>query len=519
MVRYQSAQQIKIEEFKTPFEANLDRSNRWVKLGEAIPWDRLAGIYYQAMSSDEGRPSIDARRIIGAIIVKHKLNLSDEETVSQIQENPYLQYMLGYEIYEAKPVFSPTLFVEIRKRMGLERFDKLTNHLIEEVFPKEKKSISQTKSDGENDNLNSGNGGKSEEDKSVELEKHEEAKPENKGKLIIDATVAEQAIKYPTDLDLLNDSRQISEKIIDKLFKAGLMAKKPRTYRREARKEYLATAKKRKRTRKELRKAIFKQLNYVRRNLRYINKVMDARSWEECPLNHNEQRKLWIIAEIYRQQREMFDKKEHSILNRIVSISQPHVRPMVRGKEKKGTEFGAKIGVSLVEGFAKIDNLSWESYNESQDLKPHVKNFNETWGHNPEVVISDTIYGNQSNRNYLKEEGIRYSGKPLGRPKKETAENQKEQKAERERRKKEYRERIPIEGKFGQGKNGYRLNYIRAKRQDTSESWIASIFFVMNLLNMVTIQGKKINSTLKWLFWAQKSILSKALFTIKQCYA
>ena len=138
MVRYQSAQQIKIEEFKTPFEANLDKSNRWVKLGKAIPWDKLAGIYYQAMSSDEGRPSIDARRIIGAIIVKHKLNLSDEETVSQIQENPYLQYMLGYEIYEAKPVFSPTLFVEIRKRMGLERFDKLTNHLIEEVFPRGK---------------------------------------------------------------------------------------------------------------------------------------------------------------------------------------------------------------------------------------------------------------------------------------------------------------------------------------------------------------------------------------------
>jgi len=519
MIRYQPAQQINIEEFQTPFEANLEKSNRWVKLSEAIPWDKLAGIYYQAMSTDEGRPSIDARRIIGAIIVKHKLNLSDEETVNQIQENPYLQYMLGYEIYESKPIFSPTLFVEIRKRMGVERFDKFSNQLIGEVLSKDKKSITQTKRAGKDDEPKTGNDGNPEEAKLIEDEKHEEAKPENKGKLIIDATVAEQAIKYPTDLDLLNDSRQISEKIIDKLFKAGLMAKKPRTYRREARKAYLATAKKRKRTRKELRKAIFKQLNYLRRNLRNINKVMDVRAWQACPLSHNEQRKLWVIAEIYRQQREMFDKKEHSILNRIVSISQPHVRPMVRGKEKKGTEFGPKIGVSLVEGFAKIDNISWESYNECQDLQPHVKKFNETYGHNPEVVISDTIYGNQSNRNYLKEQGIRYAGKPLGRPKNVTEENQKDQKAERERRKKEYRERIPIEGKFGQGKNGYGLNYIRAKRQDTSESWIASIFFVMNILNMVSIQGKKINSTLKWLFWAQKSILSKAFLATKQCYA
>ena len=117
MVRYQSAQQIKIEEFKTPFEANLDKANRWIKLGEEIPWDKLAEIYYRAMSSDEGRPAIDARRIIGAIIIKHKLNLTDEETVNQIQENPYLQFMLGYQTYEAEPIFSPTLFVKIRERM------------------------------------------------------------------------------------------------------------------------------------------------------------------------------------------------------------------------------------------------------------------------------------------------------------------------------------------------------------------------------------------------------------------
>src|SRR3989339_1571888 len=116
MIRYQSQNQISIEEFQTPFQLKLNSQNRWVKLSRMLSWDELATIYYQVMSTDQGRPGIDARRIIGAMIIKHKLVLSDEETVMQIQENPYLQYFLGYTSYEAEPVFSPTLFVEIFKK-------------------------------------------------------------------------------------------------------------------------------------------------------------------------------------------------------------------------------------------------------------------------------------------------------------------------------------------------------------------------------------------------------------------
>ena len=173
----------------------------------------------------------------------------------------------------------------------------------------------------------------------------------------------------------------------------------------------------------------------------------------------------------------MYKENKHSIEHRIVSIHQPHVRPIVRGKSKTPVEFGAKIGVSLDEGYSRIDHLSWEAYNESTDLIVQIENYREMHGYYPELAQVDRIYLNRENRAWMKEKGIRYTGKPLGRPQKEELSSYKKQKI-----RKEAAERNQIEGKFGQGKNGYNLNKIRAKLQETSESWIAAIFFVMNLV-------------------------------------
>ncbi len=103
------------------------------------------------------------------------------------------------------------------------------------------------------------------------------------------------------------------------------------------------------------------------------------------------------------------------------------------------------------------------------------------------MVLGDPIYGTRDNRRYLKQHGIRFAGKPLGRPKKVTEANREELKRLKAQQREEYRQRIPIEGKFGQGKNGYDLNYIRAKRADTSAAWINSIFLVMNLQILLRI--------------------------------
>ena len=96
--------------------------------------------------------------------------------------------------------------------------------------------------------------------------------------------------------------------------------------------------------------------------------------------------------------------------------------------------------------------------------------------------MCDQLYGSRENRRYLKDRGIRFGGKALGRPKKKTVENAESIRLEKLQRIQDSRDRIPIEGKFGQGKNGYRLNHIRARLQKTSEAWINCIFLVMNLM-------------------------------------
>ncbi len=131
MIRTTSSKQLTIAEFDWPIETALDKNNRWVKLSECIPWDELAESYYQGMRADRGRPLIDARRVIGAVIIKHKLCLSDVETVQQIQENPYLQYFVGLPGYQAAVPFAPSLLVEVRKRMGEAVFEGFHRSIIE----------------------------------------------------------------------------------------------------------------------------------------------------------------------------------------------------------------------------------------------------------------------------------------------------------------------------------------------------------------------------------------------------
>jgi hypothetical protein len=486
MIRYHTQKQRPLAEFDWPFQTALDENNRWVKLSQCIPWDALAEGYYQGLSLTQGRPTKDARLVIGAVIIKHKLCLSDEETVAQIQENPYLQYFVGLTGYQMAAPFAPSLFVEIRKRMGQGVFEVFQGAIIdavEEVKAK-KKSQSQTRQsqseqppEGSDDPPASSGGTPQEEE------------PEHQGKLILDATVAPQAIRYPTDLSLLNEAREFCEKIIDELYPKTDWKKKPRTYREKARKAYLAICKQKRPSGKVRRRGIKQQLQYLRRNLGHIERLLEY--WPEgspLPLPRWLLSRYWVIQHVYVQQREMYRNKRRRCDDRIVSISQPYVRPIVRGKLDKPVEFGAKLSVSLNgDGVACVDHLRWDAFHEGGDLKNQVEAYRTRHGHYPEVVLGDPVYGTQANRHYLKGHGIRFAGKPLGRPKTVTEANREALKRLKVQRREEYLQRIPIEGKFGQGKNGYRLNYIRAKRVDTSLAWINSIFLVMNLLILMRI--------------------------------
>jgi len=475
-----------IEEFRTPFQVKLDKENRWVKLGNSLPWDAMASIYYRTMSADMGAPAIDARIVIGAMIIKHKLKLDDRETIETIRENMYIQYFLGLEEYTYKDVFDRSLFTTLRYRLGADKFDAMTRQIIltsEGKHEAARKDLDDNRNDvntnkADKDRTSSGPQINQASNQASSVKNEGEEKPRgNKGLLIVDATVADQMIAYPTDLGLIARSREESERIIDELCKALVISDKPRTYRRLARKQYLNVAKKKNKTRNELRKAIGQQLRYLRRNLKSIYGLLDKSPGMSFPLQARDQKVYWVIQHIYDQQAKMYKEHTHSIDNRIINIYQPYVRPIVRGKDKAQVEFGAKLGVSIQNGFARINTLSWEAYNEGTDLKEQVQAYRNLNGYYPKTVIADKIYGNRENRQWLKELGIRYSGKPLGKP------SGKEQTPYRKRKSKiEQGIRNQVEGKFGQGKNGYDLSRVRARAARTSESWIAAIFFVMNLV-------------------------------------
>lgn len=126
-----------------------------------------------------------------------------------------------------------------------------------------------------------------------------------------------------------------------------------------------------------------------------------------------------------------------------------------------------------MDGFSFLDDFSWDAYNEGTRLPESVEKYKKRFGYYPENVMVDKIYCTRLNRAYLKEKGINLKAKPLGRPSKQALSNQVSP-----------GERNPIEGKFGQAKTAYGLDRIKARLAQTSESWIASIILVLNLVNL-----------------------------------
>ena len=184
---------------------------------------------------------------------------------------------------------------------------------------------------------------------------------------------------------------------------------------------------------------------------------------------------LLVVTEVYRQQRTLIENNQQSISDRIVSLNQPHIRPIIRGKAGKNVEFGAKISASYFDGYVFLDRISWDNFNESADLKAQIEAFKEYTGYYPESVHVDKIYRTRDNRAWCKERGIRISGPPLGRPPVNISKETKKQALDDEKI------RNSIEGKFGQGKRGFSLNRIMAKLAHTSETAMAITFLVMNL--------------------------------------
>ena len=362
---------------------------------------------------------------------------------------------IGLPRYTDEYPFVPSLLVEFRKRLS----EDILNEISEMIIEYAQQQVNSSSDDhSHDDHTRSGNG--SDDDK-------------NEGTLILDATCAPQNIKYPQDIELLNEAREKLEGMICRICDKYNFYR-PRMYRENARKNFLALAKCRKRSGKRIRKAIKKQLQYVRRDLGYMDDFIEANNVE---LSEKDRAMLDVLEKLYEQQKYMFDNNTHSVEDRIVSISQPYIRPIVRGKAKSLVEVGAKLDLSVDEkGMLRIEKLSFDAYNECSVLKTAVGNFKKRTGHYPERVLADQIYRNRDNINYCSSLGIRLSRKRLGRPRKDT-----DIKAEKMTANKDNTDRIEVERKFSLVKRKFGLDLLLTKREDTTRSSIVLSVIAMNI--------------------------------------
>ena len=448
--------QLRFSDFQQPIGLKMNPENRWIKKAEAIPWAEIEGRYSELFPSQKGNPAKPLRMALGSLLIQKQYGYSDRELVEQITENPYYQYFVGLPGYQMEAPFVPSLLVEFRKR--------LTDEILIEI----NEMIIKYNSDNDNQNGSRGEGRNQEENQTDgEI---------NSGTLMLDATCAPQHIAFPQDINLLNSSREDLEKMIDTIcHDYGI--KKPRTYRNKARKDYLNLAKSKKRTRQKIRKAIKKQLSYIKRDLGYIDEYL--RDGKE--LRTKDGNRLAVIRVVFEQQETMYKEKKNSIPNRIVSLSQPYIRPIVRGKAKIPTEFGAKIDMSIDEkGMARLEKMSFDAYNESDVLIGALQRYYERWKHYPARALVDRIYRNRMNLAFCKEHGIRLSGPALGRPRKDPSSDIKT----------EYQDavdRIEVERGFSLAKRNFGLGCIWTKLDVTTRSSIALSIVAMNLHRLTCI--------------------------------
>ncbi len=345
-----NSDQLTIEDFFMPFGGKLLKSNRWVKLAAMMPWERIEQIYMASFQSENGRPAIPARIAFGAIFIKENDTLTDEGTVSAIQENPYMQYFLGLQSFQAEPLFDASMMVHFRKRFPVEAIAKINEYICTGKWPEEQRNVDR-------------NDAKAEES---------------------------------------SDDRQ-----------------EPPT---------------------------------------------SGGQEKDSDRNKNTSKK-----------KQMYNTHTHKREDRIVSLEQPHVRPISRGKRPNPTEFGQKLHLSVVDGFTFLEQTSWSNFNEGCDLIAAVQDYFRKFGCYPQAVLADKIYQTRANRTFCKEHEIRLTGPALGRRK--VGEDGRKEKRQMYR---DACDRNAVEGRNGNAKRRFGLDLIAAKLDETAKTEAALILTAMN---------------------------------------
>ena len=412
-----------------PYAGDIDRDNRWIKLAKLVPWGQIERLYLGYFDARKHEKVKGSRLIMGLFLGQMIMRLSDVQIVEYFHENPYFQYFCGYNqfvVKRKKTIIDPSLLSKRRRRLGRAFIARFESIIIDSFS---KQGLIKGK------------------------------------KLILDATVFSATISYPNDVKLLNIAREYCCQTILKLKRVIDPNKKIRTYRKTAKKVAMRFQKTKKKTGVMIRRTRKQMLQFLRRNLQqchvllaqYDQAIAHGKGYKNSVMT-SIKKHIKTAGSIYEQQYEMARKRGRRVANRIVSFKQPHVRPIIRGKERNRVEFGAKAHVAIVDGYAMLDDCESNAYHEGNRLPDSLKKHVQRFHCQPDVILADQLYATRANRALLKELAIDQSFRTLGRP---SSEIKKERKKRRLKLKAYHGERNAIEGLFGALKSHYNLDKIR----------------------------------------------------------
>ena len=291
-----------------------------------------------------------------------------------------------------------------------------------------------------------------------------------------DATCYESEMRYPTDQKLLWECCEKAYSIMC-IVCQRLEIHRPRTKYLDVEKANMGYVKQRKHSKSQQRKLTRRLIHLLGKILEEIRKMVREHDDEEV-LTVREKSTMDIITKVYRQQKNHFNSNDprESIPDRIVSISKPYVRPIVRGKEVKNVEFGAKCNNILVDGISFIEKLSFNAFSEGTRLEHCIKMHKRLFKVDAKKIGGDTGYAGTANRDLCRKLDIQTSFVKRGRPSAEKKEKDfVRQELARVRA-------TAMEGSFGTQKEHYAMRRIKARKKKTE---ILYIFFGIHTANLV----------------------------------
>lgn len=408
----------------------------------SIPWDEIAASIPPppaAMSGLGRKPWLDVRGGVALQILKHLMQLSDAKLMERLNTDWAMQLFCGIQLGPGQRINDLDLPSDWRVYLGEHMDTKRVQALLARHW---KPHMQQMQTAG------------------------------------MDATCYESCIEFPTDVKLLwKGCGEIYKHI--RFMRKRMKLRASRVNYGGMKKIFLQYQKCKKKTRKAEKKLRKKLLKFL---ARLIAQFDGLKKKHQFGFSKKKQKRIATVMHLYTQQHQKAYGIIEKIENRIVNIAKEYIRPIVRGKEVKKVEFGAKVNKLQVDGISFIEHLSYDAFNEGARLESTVRLHQEYFGKCGQVS-ADKIYATNANRKYCRKKGIVTNFIPKGKQKEEH-----KQQAALMRSLLDKERGTRLEGSFGNEKNHYLLEKVNARTQPTETIWI---FFGIHTANAVNIAKRQ----------------------------